>query len=128
MHALPIFLGLSLVVLGIFDGVTGTATHCDRHRGNSEYRCGKDDYPADHVRITNRAGGTVSFKIGKWVSNCGSGGTNYENFDGQLARGASRNFRFRAAARGKCEEFYVHNCRVNGDGQDCVTVLTVAPA
>jgi len=130
MSQRALFIALALVSVGLFDIANAVATHCDRHKGNSEYRCGKDNYREDNIRITNRAGfgETVCFKIGKWISDCGGLATNYENIDAQLGPNKSRDFRFRAAASGKCDEFYVYNCRVDGVGRDCVDVLIVAPA
>ncbi|MBE9005212.1 hypothetical protein IQ259_09185 [Fortiea sp. LEGE XX443] len=99
------------------------ATQCQIHK-NSEWRCAKDNYKSDNIKIGNRIQEEVSFKVGKWRSNCGQNGSNYYDESFSLAPGKSTPIYFEDAVANECKELFVHNCSPDS----CTNILTVNPS
>nr|XP_014291336.1 uncharacterized protein LOC106690408 [Halyomorpha halys] len=102
-------------------------THCDRWKGDKEFRCAKDDYHADFVTVRNRAGSSVSFKTGFWLSRCGQGGQNYADHTYSLAPGGNINVQFGEVGPGSCNEMFIYDCKINNQGANCLDAVIVSP-
>nr|BDD37282.1 pentatomicin [Plautia stali] len=100
-------------------------THCERWKGDKEYRCAKDNYRADSVTVRNRAGGTVSFKTGLWLSRCGHGGQNYGDHSYSLGPGGSQDVQFGEVGPGSCNEMFIYDCKINNRGANCLDAVNV---
>ncbi|KAF2894178.1 hypothetical protein ILUMI_11996 [Ignelater luminosus] len=118
---------LFLVVVTVLSSVDCKPTHCERWNGDSQFRCAKDNYREDTVLVRNRANGNVSFKVGKWISYCGKGGTNYSDKLYTLNSGASVKVEFGEAGPGVCHELFVYDCKINNMSSNCLNAVIVSP-
>lgn len=117
---------LVLAVVAITPLVDCRPTHCERWKGDKEFRCGKDNYHADLVTVRNRAGTAVSFKAGLWLSRCGRGGQNYADHSYSLGPGESVNIQFGEAGPGSCNEMFIYDCKINNRGSNCLDAVNVS--
>lgn len=107
--------------------VIGRPTHCDRWKGDSEFRCGKDDYHADSIHIRSISNSKVGFKISKWISECGHPGVNYFDQSYNLRPGDSIDELFSEVNRGSCNELFVYECTLDSRPVNCLDVVSVYP-
>ncbi|KAJ2948005.1 hypothetical protein O0L34_g9798 [Tuta absoluta] len=104
--------------------VSARPTHCERWKGDKEFRCAKDNYHADRVKVRNITGNGVSFKVGKWISSCGRPGTNYSDRQYTLNGGESTDVDFGEVGPGACNELFIYDCKRDGRSTNCVDVVT----
>ncbi|MEA5572978.1 hypothetical protein [Calothrix sp. UHCC 0171] len=113
-----------VLIFYIFSPPTfAVATQCQIHK-NSEWRCAKDNYRADKIKITNRRDERVSFKIAKWNSTCGKQGSNYSDTSYSLKPRQSGSIKFESAAANQCKELFVYDCSPDW----CTNILSVNPS
>lgn len=122
----PAKIALVLLIVSVFVLVEGRPTHCERWKGDSEFRCGKDNYRLDYVTVRSR-GQSVSFRIGKWNSHCGKPGLNYSDQTHTLTPNAATNIEFPEAGAGVCGELFVYQCKINGKSVNCLDAVLVTP-
>ena len=108
--------------------VLSKATHCQNWKSD-EYRCAKDHYGGDHIRVANKDAIGVRFKVGYWMSRCGQHRQNYDNKEYTLAGFEVRYITFGGVGSGYCNEFYVYQCSTleNHNYLNCRSILNVSP-
>jgi hypothetical protein len=95
------------------------ATQCGLYKGDG-WRCAKDNYQADFIKISNESTQSVSFKIGLWTSTCGKKGTEISGARSSLEPKGSINARFMAAKANQCMEMFIYDCSTDA----CSKVLS----
>ena len=123
LRLLSIFATVLLMFCVFSPPTFAVATQCQIHK-NGEWRCAKDNYRADKIKIGNRRDEKVSFKIGKWNSTCGQNGSNYSNKSYSLESGKSGSINFENAIANECKELFVYDCSPDW----CTNILTVNPS
>jgi hypothetical protein len=123
LRLLSIFAVVVLMFCVFSPPTFAVATQCQIHRSN-EWRCAKDDYKSDNIKIANRTQDEVSFKVGKWRSTCGQNGSNYFDESFSVAPGNSASIYFEDAVANECKELFVYNCSPSS----CTNILTVNPS
>lgn len=89
--------------------VLATATQCQIHK-NSEWRCAKDNYQADTIRIDNKSSRDASFNVDVWTSDCGKKGSRISTKTFVLTAGHPVDEPFQAARANQCLEMFIYNC------------------
>ena len=106
-----IFTSITLVFSIVFSPhpVIATPTQCGIYK-NDGWRCAKDNYQADTIRIGNESTRPVTFKVGIWTSTCGKKGSEIAN---QSLSVKSRQFvaiPLIGAKANQCVEMFVYDC------------------
>ncbi|KAI5646175.1 7 transmembrane receptor (rhodopsin family) domain-containing protein [Phthorimaea operculella] len=96
-----------------------TPTHCDRWKGDKEFRCAKDNYHADKIHIRVITNQLVSFKVSKWLSTCGKKGVNYATNQYHLFGGSTRDVEFGEVGPNACNELFIYDSSVTGKATVC---------
>lgn len=109
LRLLWIFASVLLMVLAFSPPVFAAATQCGIHKGN-EWRCAKDNYQADTIRIGNESTRRVSFKVGVWTSTCGKKGSEISNGSFSLDPRTPLLVPFMEARANQCVEMFVYDC------------------
>ncbi|XP_050507942.1 uncharacterized protein LOC126885416 [Diabrotica virgifera virgifera] len=121
-----------LALLALFALANGTATYCERWKFGSEFRCAKDDYPADIISVRNRAGSNISFKVGKWLSRSDVLFVvkllNYSDQLYSLKSGESINIDFSEVDSGYYHQLYIYECRINNRYANCPDTVIPTPS
>ena len=95
------------------------ATQCGIHKGNG-WRCAKDNYQADTIRIGNESTQSVSFKVGIWTSTCGKKGSEISNNSFSVGSRSFTTVPLIAAKANQCVEMFVYDCSTDA----CSKVLS----
>lgn len=109
LSLLWIFASVLLIVLAFSPPAFATATQCGIHKGN-EWRCAKDNYQADTIRIGNESTRRVSFKVGVWTSTCGKKGSEISNGSYSLDPRVSLPLPLIEARANQCVEMFIYDC------------------
>ena len=109
LRLLRILASVLLMCLVFSPPAFAVATQCGIHQNNG-WRCAKDNYQADTLRIRNISDGDVSFNVGQWTSTCGKKGTEFGNDSYDLNSGNIRDIPFGSAKANQCLETFVYNC------------------
>lgn len=123
LRLFSIFAGVILMVLTISSPASATATQCGIHKG-SEWRCAKDNYQADTIRIGNESTRSVSFKVGIWTSTCGKKGSEISNKSFFLNSRRAIALPLIEARANQCVEMFVYDCSTDS----CSKVLSAHTA
>jgi hypothetical protein len=94
------------------------ATQCGI-KGNG-WRCAKDNYQADTIRIGNESSQSVSFKVGIWTSTCGKKGSEISNESFSVGWRSFATVPLVAAKANQCVEMFVYDCSTDA----CSKVLS----
>lgn len=119
---------ITLLLFIVVTFVDSRPTHCEIWRGDSQFRCAKDNYKADSIEVRRITPGTISFSVGKWLSKCGKSGVNYSNerFIIDPAEDFS-SIEFTGAGAGICNEFFIYDCKLNDARVNCIEVVQPTP-
>ncbi|HEY9604400.1 MAG TPA: hypothetical protein V6C85_22480 [Allocoleopsis sp.] len=109
LRLLGIFASIMLMFFVFSPPVFATATQCGIHKGN-EWRCAKDNYQADTIRIGNESTRRVDFKVGIWTSTCGKKGSEISNSSGSLESRTFTTVPLLQARANQCVELFVYDC------------------
>jgi hypothetical protein len=123
LRLLWIFASVMLMFFVFSPPAFATATQCQIHK-NTEWRCGKDNFGADRIRIGNESTRNASFRVSKWISTCGKKGN--EIFDQTLSLNPSTAglIDFEETRVNQCLELFVFDCEPDA----CTKILSVHPA
>jgi hypothetical protein len=95
------------------------ATQCGIHKGDG-WRCAKDNYQADTIRIGNESTRSVSLKVGIWTSPCGKKGAEISNKSFSVGSKSFTTVPLMAAKANQCVEMFVYDCSTDA----CSKVLS----
>jgi hypothetical protein len=109
LRLLWIFLSVVLMFFVFSPPASATATQCGIHKGN-EWRCAKDNYQADTIRIGNESTRRVSYKVGIWTSTCGKKGSEISNTSGSLDPRTFTTVPLIEARANQCVEMFIYDC------------------
>ena len=120
-----IFTSITIVFLIVFSPQVSiaTPTQCGIHKKDG-WRCAKDNYQADTIRIGNESTRPVTFKVGIWTSTCGKKGSEISNQS--FSVGVSRPIvliPLTGANANQCVEMFVYDCSPDV----CTKVLSAHP-
>lgn len=99
-----------------------TATQCEIYKGDG-WRCAKDNYQADTIRIGNESTRRVTFKVGTWTSTCGKKGSEMATAAGSLETRSFDTVPLIEASANQCVELFVYDCSPDV----CSQVLSAHP-
>lgn len=122
-HLLWIFASVLLMVFVFSPPASATATQCQVHKG-SEWRCAKDNFQADAVRIGNESNRRATFKVSTWTSTCGKKGAVVSDESFSLDSHGAFNYPLVGANANQCVEMFVYGCSPD----KCTNILSVHQA
>jgi hypothetical protein len=97
-------------------------TQCSIHKG-SEWRCAKDNYVSDTIRIGNESTRHVNFKVSVWTSTCGKKGAEVSTAFGSVEPRSFAVFPLMEARANQCVEMFIYDCSTDA----CTNVLSAHP-
>jgi hypothetical protein len=122
LRLLWIFASVMLMFFVFSPPVFATATQCGIHK-NSEWRCAKDNFGSDSIRIANLINRDVSFKVGRWSSTCGKKGAEFSRQSLSVKPSSVIVTNLPEAVANQCIELFVFDCSPDS----CTKTLAVSP-
>ncbi len=110
LRLLWIFASVLLMLFVSSPPVFAIATQCGVHNEGTEWRCAKDNYQADTIRIGNESTRRVDFKVGIWTSTCGKKGAEISNESFALKSRTLLTHPLIEARANQCVEMFVYDC------------------
>ncbi len=123
-NLLWIFATVLLMVFVFSPPASATATQCGVHNKGSEWRCAKDNFQADAVRIGNESNRRATFKVSTWTSTCGKKGALVSDESFSLEPKSSFNYSLIGANANQCVEMFVYDCSPD----KCTNILSAHQA
>lgn len=122
LRLLGIFASVMLMFFIFSPPVFATATQCGIYKGDG-WRCAKDNYQADTIRIGNESTRHVAFRVGKWTSTCGKKGAEIANDGFSLEPRKILTVPLDEARANQCIELFIYDCTQDA----CAKVLSAHP-